>query len=408
MCMKAGKGCCCAKSDMSMAFRNVPMDRKSWCYLVLKAEHPNTGELYYFVDKCLPFGASISCAIFQTFSDAIAHLVVHRTNKPLVNYLDDFFFAALVKAVCDGQVRVFLDICESIAFLVSLEKTFWGTTWLTFLGLLIDTEKQLICIPLDKLEKGKELIQYFLNKRNKKVTLLQIQQLTGFLNFLCKCIIPGRAFTRRLYSLGTSCNKKLLPHHHVRITAECRMDLEIWFKFLQDPLIFCRPFINCFQQYAKDIDMYFDASGSGQKGFGAYCGPEWTFHQWDQEWFLSAKPSIEYLELFGVAVAVKNWIKFFRNSTIMLHCDNESVCRMINNSSSSYKNCMVLIRFIVLECLIHNIDLSAEWVATGDNGKADALSRLEFDRFRDLGPDMNPFPERLPEELWPIQKIWIK
>ena len=201
LCMKAGVGFCCMKSDMSMAFRNVPMDRKSWRYLVLKAEHPTTGKVYYFVDKCLPFGASINCAIFQAFSNSVAHIVTFRTKKPLVNYLDDYFFAALYKALCDGQVNVFLDICKQICFPVSLEKTYWGTTWLTFLGLLIDTVKQLICIPVDKLNKAKEMIGFFLDKRNKKVTVHQIQQLTGFLNVLCRCIVPGRAFTRRLYNL---------------------------------------------------------------------------------------------------------------------------------------------------------------------------------------------------------------
>ena len=146
ICLKAGKACYCAKSDMSMAFRNIPMNKRSWRYLILKATHPTTGITYYFVDKCLPSGASISCAIFQAFSDAVAHLVKFRTNKPLVNYLDDYFFAALCKALCDGQVRVFLDICDYICFPVSLEKTFWGTQLLTFLGLLIDTINQRICI----------------------------------------------------------------------------------------------------------------------------------------------------------------------------------------------------------------------------------------------------------------------
>ena len=274
LCVKAGQNCFCAKSDMSMAFGNIPLNRKSWCYLVLKAEHPVTSEVCYFVDKCLPFGASISCAIFQEFSNAIAHLVTFRTSKPLVNYLDDFFFTALCKAACDGQVQVFLDICSHICFPVSLEKTYWGTHLLTFLGLLIDTIIQLICIPLDKLNKAKEMLKHFMDKRNKKVTVHQVQQLAGFLNFLCRCIVPGRAFTRRLYSIGSNKTKKLLPHHHVRVTAECRMDLEIWTRFLDHPLIFSRPFLNCFKRMAKDIDMYSDASGCVRKGFGSYCSTE--------------------------------------------------------------------------------------------------------------------------------------
>ena len=184
MCMQVGEECYCAKSDMSMAFRNIPLDKKSWCYLILKASHPITGKVFYFVDKCLPFGASISCAIFQEFSNSIAYLVTFRTNKPVVNYLDDFFFAAVCKALCDGQVQVFLDICQRICFPVSLEKTFWGTQLLTFLGLLIDTVSRRIGIPFDKLEKAIELLDNVLNKRSKKITLNQLQKLTGFLNFL--------------------------------------------------------------------------------------------------------------------------------------------------------------------------------------------------------------------------------
>ena len=406
ICLKAGKNYYCGKSDMSMAFRNIPMDKKSWKYLILKATHPITGQTYYFVDKCLPFGASISCAIFQAFSDSVAFLVKHRTNKPLVNYLDDYFFAALCKAICDGQIRVFLDICDSICFPVSLEKTFWGTQLLTFLGILIDTVNQRICIPMDKLEKARAMVSFMTNKANKKITLHKLQQLTGFLNFLCKCIVPGRAFVRRLYNLGS--NKNLLPHHHIRISAECRLDMEIWQRFLDDPLNYSRPFMDCFEQTAEDVDMYSDASGCVTKGFGAYCGPQWTASIWDRTWMEQYKPSIEFLELYAVTVAILLWIKQFKNGRILLHCDNDSVCKMINKSSSGCKNCMILLRIIVLECLVHNVHVQAEWVSTGDNGKADALSRMEFDRFRELGPDMDENPQSLPQAIWTVTKIWMK
>ena len=51
-------------------------------------------------------------------------------------------------------------------------KTFWGTTQLTFLGLLIDTIKQLICIPSEKIVKAIEMIDFFVEKKGKKVTVL--------------------------------------------------------------------------------------------------------------------------------------------------------------------------------------------------------------------------------------------
>ena len=122
LCVKAGKSCHISKSDMSMAFRNIPMDKRSWSVLILKAFHPITGKAYYFVDKCLPFGASISCKIFQEFSNTVAHLVKFETKEDLVNYLDDYFFAALRKAMCNEQVLIFLQICHEIRFPVALEK----------------------------------------------------------------------------------------------------------------------------------------------------------------------------------------------------------------------------------------------------------------------------------------------
>ena len=205
MCVTAGEGCHCTKSDMSMAFRNIPMNRKSWRYLILKCEHPVTKKVYYFVDKCLPFGASISCAIFQDVSVSVAWLVHSRTGEPSANYLDDYFFAAFKKLLCDNQVEEFLQLCSIINFPVSLEKTVWGTTLLVFLGLLIDTVNQVIAIRMDKIQRALDMIEFFLSKRNGSVTVHQIQKLTGFLNFLCKCIVPGRAFVRRLYALGKVC-----------------------------------------------------------------------------------------------------------------------------------------------------------------------------------------------------------
>ena len=80
---------------------------------------------------------------------------------------------------------------------------------------------------------------------------------------------------------------------------------------------------------------------------------------------------------------------------------------MINNSSSSCRHCMVLIRIIVLESMIQNVRVFAKYVKSKDNGKADALSRLNFDKFFELGPDMNELPESIPDQIWPLDKMWL-
>ena len=153
LCIMAGKGAYIAKSDMARAFRNIPLMIKEFMLLLMKAKHPKTGIWYYFVDKCLPFGSSISCAIFQAFSDAIAYLVTHRTNKPVVNYLDDYFFAALRKWLCDWQVNQFLEICELINFPVSMDKTEWVQHFSLFLDYFLIQELKLSVYPLTKCKR---------------------------------------------------------------------------------------------------------------------------------------------------------------------------------------------------------------------------------------------------------------
>ena len=204
LCMTEGRSCSLSKSDLSAAFRNLGILRKHWRYLIMKARSPTDGKWYYFVDKCLPFGAAISCSVFQAFSDALAHIVrwrhrlINGIDKPLMNYLDDFLFIALMRWVCNQQMQVFMDVCHCINFPVSIEKTEEATTSLVFLGLLIDTVRQMILLPKEKVERGILLLQGLLQKGKKKVTIHELQRLCGFLNFLGRAIIPGRAFTRRM------------------------------------------------------------------------------------------------------------------------------------------------------------------------------------------------------------------
>ena len=145
-CLDEGIGCTLSKSDVRSAFRNLGLMPKFWCYLIMKDRNPLNGKWCYFIDKCLPFRASISCALFQKVSDALAFLVEYCTGKKVVNYLDDFLFVALLASLCNLQVCTFIDICNQINFHISLEKTCWATTLITFLGFLIDADNQIIGI----------------------------------------------------------------------------------------------------------------------------------------------------------------------------------------------------------------------------------------------------------------------
>ena len=104
-----------------------------------------------FVDKCLPFGASISCTIFQRFSNALCHLVKFKSGrKSITNYLDDFLFVAYTRQLCNDMIQTFLDICEKIGVPIVDEKTEWATTELVFLGILLNGIKMILAVPEEK------------------------------------------------------------------------------------------------------------------------------------------------------------------------------------------------------------------------------------------------------------------
>ena len=109
------------KSDLKSAFRMIRLSSDSWPWLVMKARDPITNEWQFFVDKCLPFGASISCALFQRFSNALCYLFEYKTNTQgqVTNYLDDFLFLALTILGCNCLIRTFLNLCDQLGVPVS-------------------------------------------------------------------------------------------------------------------------------------------------------------------------------------------------------------------------------------------------------------------------------------------------
>lgn len=84
----------------------------------------------------------------------------------------------------------FSSICADLVVPLTQEKTIGHTTVLTFLGLEINTNNMTVQIPYVKLCKLKAELVCMLNKN--KVTLKQLQKLTGLLNFCIRAIPSGR------------------------------------------------------------------------------------------------------------------------------------------------------------------------------------------------------------------------
>ena len=263
-----------SKSDLQSAFRTVPLGFSSYKWLLMKVQEPRTKKYFFFTDKCLPFGASISCALFSQFSDSLHHLIEYQTQKRFIvtNYLDDFLFVAGSEEASNALVRGFLSLCREINCPVSMEKTEWASDTVIFLGILLDGRRHCLCIPDDKKLKAINQLNLILSKKN--ATIKEVQSLTGLLNFLGKAIVPGRAFTRRMYPKLKTTNRlgvELKSYHHVRITEEFKSDCNMWLLFLTHSHVsqLCRPFLDL-KTYQCPRNLNFYSDSSGKIGLGCY------------------------------------------------------------------------------------------------------------------------------------------
>ena len=118
--------------------------------------------------------------------------------------------------------------CE-LGLQLATEKTQGPSTSITFLGIELDPIKQSSRLPEDKLEVLKDHIGRLIESR--KVSLKELQEMVGHLNFACKVVAPGRAFLCRLCDAmkGLHC-----PFHRMQMTSDMRQDFQVWSQFLAD------------------------------------------------------------------------------------------------------------------------------------------------------------------------------
>ena len=408
-----------SKSDLVSAFRILPLRIQDSKWLLMKAKDPITGITYLFVERNLPFGASISCSHFTKVSNCLSHIVRYLNDQQglVVNYLDDFLFVSLDEQQCNVMVNRFIDMCRRINFPVALEKTEFASTDVIFLGILLDGVRHLLIIPEDKRIKALNMVEDMIDRKKAKVKVLQ--QLAGILNFLHRAIFPGRVVTRRMYAKFSSFidqNGKLVkgakvkPYHHIKIDDEFRDDCRVWQIFLsqQGPSVLCRPFIDLLSPEitSQELDFMTDAAAGRSLGTGAVFGKMWTWSKWPVGFIDKCRPSIEFLELYALVTAVFIWSDQLSNMRSSIFCDNMAVVNMINSNVSSCKHCMYLLRLFVLRCLRYNMRISAKHIFSKNNILADVLSRQRLDIFKRIAPQMEKYPKCMPDNLYPVQKVW--
>ena len=278
-------------------------------------------------------------------------------------------------------------LARDICLPIKSSKTVYPTTTLTFLGLELDTVKFEIRLPEDKLVTLRTEVQKLITQRS--ATLRQLQSLIGMLNFACQVVPPGRTFLRRLINLTIGLKK---PFHHRRLNSEAKADLKAWQIFL-DNFNGKAIFPTGITHSSSSLHLFTDAS---DLGFGCIFGRKWFFGQFSSDWL---QFHIAVREFLPIVISLEIWCHQFHNSTVVLHCDNNTVVHVINKTTSKDPNLMILMRRLMLLSLQHNIHFVAKHVPGVNNSAADMLSRLQVKEFRARFPHMEHEPTQVPLKL---------
>jgi len=255
----------------------------------------------------------------------------------------------------------------------------------SFAGIEFDTKDMLIRLPTKKLLKARALVNDA--RRQKSLSLREIQKITGYLNFVSTVTPLGRTFLRRLYNMEVYFPAGN-PHHRRRISAEAKRDLVWWSKALSEA-----PERSIAGTKRKIIRVWSDAASTN--GLGAfYLSPNQDKPDPDAAFCIplprslaTAREHINTTEMRAVEQVLLHWGSKWRGKILVMHIDNKAVVHALKNQTIRGGSMHVLRRCLLL-ATEYDLDLEARWISTKENAFADALSRSEYYRIADLAPQL--------------------
>ena len=282
--------------------------------------------------------------------------------QAVYHYLDDFVVLGPPSSeTCAEHLQILHKVCNDLGVPLAPEKQEGPDTTITFLGITIDTIKQELRLPEEKLRRLLETLSQW--EQRKSCTRKELESLIGSLQHACTVIQPGRTFMRTAIPLLKVAKRQ---HHHIHLSNELRTDLAWWRLFAQHwngTALVISP-------SARRYQITSDASGSW--GCGAWYDKYWFSVPWTE----SCKHlHITVKEMAPVIIAAIIWGHDWKGGLVTVFCDNTAVVAALNNRSCKEKQVMHLLRVLFFVEAHSQFRISANHITGSSNTLADHLSR---------------------------------
>lgn len=347
--------------DLKSGYYHVPMHPAHTKFVTVEMD----GELFAF--QALPFGLSTAPRVFtKVMRPFVAALRSHGIR--VLPYIDDFLLMSGSHGEALTARRVAENLIQRLGLTRNTEKGAWEPARnILHLGLQIDTERGLFCVPPAKLTTLKgaatSLLRYA-KSHQRWVSVGRLAKFVGLAISLRLALQQVRTYTRSLYDAMAT---KQSWSADVKLSRQALADLQ-WFADLEEHwngLAIWKP--------PPTMTLHTDASDHGWGAALNEIVPARGFFNAAQ-----LQQHITEKELRAVWFSLQYFNKHMDNGvSLRLVTDNQVVQSVVNKGVSKSHQLMPLVREIQAFQKRRGLTLQAVYIPSAENVIADKLSRAK-------------------------------
>ena len=148
--------------------------------------------------------------IFDTLSQAICWIASNNYGVQTIFHLLDDFLSVDIPDACTGArpMAIVSLVFDRLHIPLAKDKCTGPTTCLEYLGIILDSVKMDVRLPLEKVQRILDFIDSLLRKPNCECTKRKILRLLGHFkghfNFASRVVLPGTSFVSYLLKVAFS------------------------------------------------------------------------------------------------------------------------------------------------------------------------------------------------------------
>ena len=366
--------------DLSKGYCHVDMHADFWTYLGFEWQG------VFYVYTSLPFGLAPAC---WAFSKITRELISRwrRLGHRCSGFIDDSIHAGQVKEGLEHFVKntVIADLTAA-GFIINTKKSPLVAVQIKkYLGMLIDSIKGCMWVPIERLEIVRSLI-HEATSRAVQCPRKLLEVITGNL------ISMHWAFGRiaRLMTMHIYADLNSNPEaKYVKLSCDSLDDLNFWV-YGFDRFNGSRPI---WRPAGHDITIFTDAAGKSLHAFGGWAG--WTadaaiFSEdvaktstkiriaqgiWNEAEGSESSTKMELKAILHVVQSL-NSDKSLAGKRVLIKSDNQGVFFIINKAGSRKPSIHTICKELLWYCIHSRIEVYASWIPRDLNTFADFYSKL--------------------------------